>query len=60
MCLTLQMGKLRSRFKDSLTAGEDHNSDLPEGSLRAKAVLHFPFIVSTFIAYFWAQALVRC
>lgn len=54
------MGKLRPRFKDSLTAGDDHNSDLPEGSLRAKAVLHLPFIVSTSIAYFWAQAPVRC
>lgn len=36
MCLALQMGKLRPRFKDSLTAGDDRNSDLPEGSLRAK------------------------
>lgn len=29
--LILQIWKLRSRFRDPLIAGEDHNSDLPEG-----------------------------
>lgn len=41
-CLALQSGKLRSRFRDALTAGEVHNLDLPEGSLRARAGLHIP------------------
>lgn len=47
------MGKLRSRFRDPLTVGEDHNLDPPEDSLRARAVLHFPcplFQCSLFIS----------
>lgn len=36
--LILQMGKVRPRFRDPFTAGEEHSSDLPEDSLRAGAV----------------------
>lgn len=56
----LQMGKLRSRFRDPPTAGKDHNSDLPEGSEGRDSASFSLFIVSVFTVHSQAQAPVRC
>lgn len=58
--LILQMGKLRSWFRDLHTAGKDHNSDLPAGSEGRDSASFSLFIVSMFPVHFEAQAPVRC